>query len=84
MKLSSPTRVWLALVLLTLASFASVDPQSAGSAAVLILGLATAKAALVGWRFMEIHAAHRAWALAFAGMLTAQTLLLLWLSMRTA
>lgn len=64
------TLIWIALVALTLTSFALSEGSSARGAAVPILIVAGVKASLVGFGFMELRSAHPAWKAAFASLVT--------------
>ena len=76
MSLGRNAQVWFALTLLTLVSFSLgvLDDVSHGAAWILLLALG--KVLLLGFRFMELHAAHRAWKWAFVGTLGVLTGLL--------
>ncbi len=76
------TTAWIALTLLSLASFSLAARNGGFHGAHWILLLALAKALLVGFRFMELRTAHPAWKCAFVGMLLVLTALLLGLASR--
>ncbi len=57
------------LTTLTVASFSLGVGNGGGHGASWILLLALGKALLLGFRFMELHAAHVAWKWAFVGAL---------------
>jgi len=65
------TNTWILLILLglTLSGFALSATISGQLAAACILGGAGVKAALVGWRFMDLREAHVLWRLGFAALL---------------
>ncbi len=67
------TWTWAALLLLTVLGFSVSEAAHGTSAAAFILGAASVKSGLVGWRFMELRSAHLVWRLAlftlFAGVL---------------
>ena len=61
------TMTWAILVLLSAVSFSIAG----ASASAPILAAAGVKAAFVGWQFMELRTAHRAWAAALLTFLAA-------------
>jgi hypothetical protein len=52
---------WIALLLLTTASFLASETTPGRGAAILILAAAGAKCVALGWQFMELRAAHWFW-----------------------
>ena len=62
---------WVALLLLTFASYAAGARLHPPDAAVLLLALAGAKCATLAWRFMELRAAHRLWPVVLVALLSA-------------
>lgn len=77
MSLGRNAKVWLALTVLTLASFSLGLGNTGDHGAFWILLLALGKALLLGFRFMELHVAHVAWKCAFIGALSTLVGLLL-------
>ena len=77
------TWIWIALMLLSASSYSISGTAQGATGALIILGAAGVKAALVGWQFMELRLAHRAWKLAFP-ILLAGTLGLICLLSRIA
>jgi Prokaryotic Cytochrome C oxidase subunit IV len=76
------TIVWIALAVLSLASFSLGARNGAFHGAHWILLLALGKALLVGFRFMELRTAHPAWRCGFVGLLGILTALLFGLAHR--
>ena len=70
------TLCWLLLILLTGIGVTVSDAFHGPRAAGIILGAALIKSGLVGWRFMELHAAHRLWKGGFLLLITGLTGLL--------
>lgn len=70
MSLGRNAKVWLALTVLTLASFSLGLGHTGDHGALWILLLALGKALLLGFRYMELHAAHLAWKCGFVGALS--------------
>lgn len=60
------TWIWAALLLLSVLGFSVSETTQGTTAAAFILGTAGLKSILVGWRFMELYAAHVIWKLAFS------------------
>lgn|GEM_PF-720345 len=71
------TLTWLALVTLTLTSFALSETSGARAAVLPILLAAMVKASLVAFQFMELRSAHPVWKAAFPGLL-ALIIFILW------
>lgn len=64
------TLCWLFLILLTITGVVVSDAVHGPRAAGIILLAALAKTVLVGWRFMELHSAHRIWRTGFVLLIT--------------
>lgn len=56
---------WLCLMSFTLAGWSISATEQRTNAPWIILMVALVKAIMVGWRFMEIHAAHMLWKFSF-------------------
>ncbi len=65
------TLTWIALLLLTLTSFAARDHLHARGAAAIILTTAGIKCSTLGWNFMELRAAHWFWRAALLTLMAA-------------
>ena len=55
------TICWIGLILLTIAGFSASERGESSQATLIILTAALIKSLLIGWRFMELHAAHALW-----------------------
>ncbi|MBL9140109.1 MAG: cytochrome C oxidase subunit IV family protein [Verrucomicrobiales bacterium] len=69
MSLSHNAKVWLVLSVFTIGSFSLGVRDSGIHGTFWILLLALGKALFLGFRFMELQAAHPAWKCAFVGTL---------------
>lgn len=78
--MKATTWSWAGLLVLTACSFAVSESAPARSAASFILSMAGLKATLVAWQFMELRCAHRAWQVAFFGLLGGVLGLVWWLA----
>lgn len=71
------TLTWLALIALTLTSFALSETSGVRAAVLPILLAAMVKASLVAFQFMELRSAHPVWKAAFSALL-ALIVVILW------
>lgn len=62
------TLVWAALAVATLASY---ETAAGGRSFAIVMLVAGLKSHLISWYFMDLRAAHRGWAIAFAGLAAA-------------
>lgn len=67
--MKSNTDCWIFLILLTLVGVMISDVDQSSKTGVLIMSAALIKSALVGWRFMELHSAHRLWRTGFLAVI---------------
>ena len=63
------TSVWIALLVLSVSSFSIGGVAGKGTAAAFLLAAAGVKAGMVGWQFMDLRSAHRAWPAAMFALL---------------